>query len=148
MKRIKIGYLLGVVMVLIIGFFIACPIVNDITANAVAKDIWSLPTPADTIKVEKVSEAGKLVGSGNGMQFFGAVLIKSNLEIDKLKEFYSTYSENEWSYVVEKQNQSEIQMIEHAKLSFSSEVESDGFYIVYSWGNGISPFCEFDIRGH
>lgn len=148
MKRFKMQYLLVGLVVLAMGFFIACPIINTLTATAVTQDIWNLPTPSDTIKIEKISKAGKLAGNGNGMQFFGSILIKSDLAIDQLKEFYSAYSGNERTYVVEKQNQSEIQPIETRSLSFTSEVDSDSFYIVYSWGDGISPFCEFDLRGH
>lgn len=133
---------------LIILFFISCPIINNITASNVAKTIWETPLPPHTEKVEKISSAGKLIGNGNGMQFLGAVLLKSSSSLNELKDYYKNYSENKWSYVVEEQKASEMNGINHNNLCFKTVVENDDYFVVYSWGVGVSPFCEFDLRGH
>ena len=38
--------------------------------------------------------------------------------------------------------------IEHGIVRFSEEAGVDGFYIVYSWGEGPKLLEEMDIRGH
>lgn len=45
---------------------------NNISAKGIIKDILSLPLPEKTDVAEEFSQAGKLAGNGNGMQFFGA----------------------------------------------------------------------------
>ena len=42
-----------------------------------------------------------------------------------------------------------IEVIEHGNLEFRTElIENEKYYIVYSWGAGMAPFNEFDLRGH
>ena len=128
-------------------FLISCPIVNDISAKAVADDIAKIPLPDGTQEAERFSQAGKLVGNGNGMQFFGAILIKSELSLEELDSYYSAYRKTEWDYIVKAQDDGTIGVL-YDKYSFKTDVSDGGYYIVYSWGNGISPFDMFDMRGH
>ena len=142
--------------ILIIVFFIAIivscsaliatPFINDDVSKKTANELADLPLPGNTELIESVHESGKLVGNGNGMQYFGAILIKSDLSLEELKEYYSSYAENEWDCVVEKQTGADIKIIEHVK--FTTEIEGDNYYIVYSWGDNDTIFHEFDIRGH
>lgn len=132
---------------------VACtiPLVNDSIANSVKSDLIKLPMPYDSELIDSVSSAGKLTGNGNGMQFFGAILIKSQLSLDELEDFYSQYRESEWSCLVDKQTNRYIDFIEHGKLSFKALGDLDtitGYYIVYTWGNSDYPFSDFDLRGH
>ena len=124
------------------------PVVNDHIAKKTAEELADLPLPDSTEYIEMVYQAGKLVGNGNGMQYFGAVLIKSALSLDELKEYYSKYAENEWECVVENQIDKNIKIIEHTELTFRTDIEGDDYYIVYSWGDNNTVFHEFDIRGH
>lgn len=39
-------------------------------------------------------------------------------------------------------------MVDHSTLQFAEQIESKGYYIVYSWGDGNSLLKEIDIRGH
>ncbi|SDR78165.1 hypothetical protein SAMN05444162_0020 [Paenibacillaceae bacterium GAS479] len=57
---------------------VSIPFINNYIAYSVKKDVMSLPLPAKTKRGDAVSSAGKFVGKGNGMQFFGAILIKSD----------------------------------------------------------------------
>ena len=148
MKKSRIFYLILFIPAAFLVFLIVCPAVNDMTAYSVSQTVWETPLPPGTVKIEKASMAGKLVGSGNGMQYFGAILIKSDTSLDDLKKYYAEYSQNEWSYLVEEQSTKEVNEIEHGTLSFKTDPEEDGYYIVYSWGEGVKPFCEFDLRGH
>lgn len=132
----------------VILFCILCPIVNNISAKHIIVDIESVPLPQDTQMAEQFSQAGKLVGNGNGMQFFGAILIESELSLEDLDKHYSLYRKSPWDYIVEVQDTQTVDAIEHGTYSFETDVSNGKFYIVYSWGNGISPFQDFDLRGH
>lgn len=140
--------ILSVIIMSVIFFFISCPIVNNISAKHIIEDINAVPLPQNTNMAEEFSQAGKLVGNGNGMQFFGAVLIESELSLEDLDKHYSLYRETPWDYIVEVQDTQNIDVIEHGTFSFKTDVSNGQFYIVYSWGNGISPFRDFDLRGY
>ena len=149
-KVLIIAVLLPIILItLFVLFALSVPIVNNITAATVLSDIKNIPLPENTEYVDGISAAGKFVGNGNGMQYFGAVLIKTDLSLDELNSYYSDYRENEFRLLVEKQESGEIAVIEHGSLVFESELSStEDYYIVYSWGDGIDLFAALDLRGH
>ena len=138
MKKILIPICVIAVLVCFVAVFI--PLSNDRAAENIAKQLES-SVPADTVIIESVSKAGKLTGNGNGMQYFGAVLIKSDLTPDELSDFYS-------GAVVKKQTSQKIEVIEHVSLSFKTVIDGDNYYIVYKFGDSSLPFANLDIRGH
>lgn len=138
MKKILIPICVIAVLVCFVAVFI--PLSNDRAAENIAKQLES-SVPADTVIIESVSKAGKLTGNGNGMQYFGAVLIKSGLTPDELSDFYS-------GAVVKKQTSQKIEVIEHVSLSFETVIDGDNYYIVYKFGDSSLPFANLDIRGH
>ena len=138
MKKILIPICVIAVLVCFVAVFI--PLSNDRTAENIAKQLES-SSPADTVIIESVSKAGKLTGNGNGMQYFGAVLIKSGLTPDELSDFYS-------DAIVKKQTSQKIEVIEHVSLSFETVIDGDNYYIVYKFGDISLPFANLDIRGH
>lgn len=128
---------------------IPCPIVNDISAKQVMRDIDAIPLPDNTQVAARFSRAGKLVGNGNGMQFFGTVLLESELSLEELDQYYSAYRKTDWDYIVKEQKTQSIDVIEHGLASFETEMSDEkNYYIIYSWGEGISPFQDFDLRGN
>lgn len=143
-----LAFLIAAVMILIVGLCILAPFMNNRAAEQVAEDLQSIPLPEKTELVEVQSAAGKLVGNGNGMQYFGAILIKSELSLATLEAYYAGYAKEEWECIVEKQDNKALQVIEHGNLNFETEINSEDFYIVYSWGSNDSIFNEFDLRGH
>ena len=46
------------------------------------------------------------------MQYFGAILIKSELSLEELDAYYSDYRRNEWEYLVEIQKLPEDQLLD------------------------------------
>ncbi|MEK3752582.1 hypothetical protein NYE25_30820 [Paenibacillus sp. FSL E2-8871] len=85
------------------------------------------------------------------MPFFCAILIKSELTLEELNNFYSKYRENEWSYVVEKQVSNNITFIEHRDLKFKAlkaEEQLISYYIVYTWGSSDYPLSDLGIQVH
>lgn len=138
----------AVIVTMIFLLLAAAPVVNDNMAKKTAEGLADLPLPDDTEYIETVYKAGKLVGNGNGMQYFGAILIKSELPLEELKKYYSSYAENEWECVVENQINRDIKALEHPGPAFKTDITGDNYYIVYSWGSNNTIFHELDIRGH
>ena len=146
MKKLKlVGILAAVVL---IGGVISIPLINNHTAYKVEKTLCEIPLPEETELIESLSQAGKLTGNGNGMQYFGAILIRSDLSLEELDAYYSRYRSNEWEYLVDIQEGQEIEVVDHGTLQFTKQIEGKGYYIVYSWGDGNSLLSEIDIRGH
>ena len=133
---------------LLIGSVISIPLINNHTAYKVEKALCEIPLPEETELIESLSQAGKLTGNGNGMQYFGAILIRSDLSLEELDAYYSGYRSNEWECLVETQEGQSIEVIDHETLQFSEEIKDSGYYILYSWGSGNSLLEELDIRGH
>lgn len=147
MKKIIITIIIVILVLAPIAFLAVTPLVNNYTAARVANELEELPLPENTEIIETTSFAGKFVGNGNGMQYFGAILIKSELPLESLTEHYSQYVEKEWECVVERQEGNEIQELDGSE-SFQTDVEGEDYYIVYSWGSSDSIFSELDLRGH
>lgn len=137
------------VVLCIIGILLI-PVVNNWTAKKVEQDLLALSIPEATEVIDSISKAGKITGNGNGMQYFGAILVKSELSIDELNIFYEQFRNNEWDCIVVNQKQPQIDFFEYYdELRFSEyDNEKGDFFIIYSWGDGISPFDELDLRGH
>lgn len=146
MKKAKI---VGIcLIVLVLAVFVSVPAYNNYGAYKVKKVLCETPLPEQTELIEAISLAGKLTGNGNGMQYFGAILIRSELSLEELNTYYSDYRSNEWDYFVEVQEGQSVEVIEHGTLKFSEEINDSGYYIVYSWGSSNSLLKELDIRGH
>ena len=146
-KRIcKIAF--GIPIIVILIFMISIPIVNDNIADKTAERIQQIELPDNTQYLETFSKAGKLSGNGNGMQYIGGILIKSDLSLQDLQSYYSRYAKNEWDCIVAKQTDQNISCIEHGTVSLNSDINGDTCYVVYSWGDNDSLYSELDLRGH
>ncbi len=133
------------VAVVLLVFAVVIPIVNNGIALSVERDLKKLPLPSDTELVESISQAGKLVGNGNGMQYFGAILIKSDLHPDELTEYYQAYD----CYFAG-QPFAKISVTDYA-LSFRHEDYDGTYFIVYRWGSApdwLQDLLDTDLRGH
>ena len=144
-KIIKIILLIFAAAVILL--IASVPFVNDHVARRTAKELSEIPLPEQTEHIEKISRAAKLVGNGNGIQYLGAVLIKSELSLEELEEYYSDYH-----VTVRSQTGKRIEGMDPGKIGFSSEISGDNFYVVYKWGNNDYPlhgfYEDFDLRGH
>lgn len=144
MKTVMILVLIAII--LFVGFNVSIPLVNDLSAKNVEEHLLEITPPDNTQIVESLSKAGKLVGNGNGMQYFGAILIRSEKTLDELSAYYSQKLAD---VVVKEQNTQKIQCVEHGGLSFKTQITAtEDYYIVYLFGSGNALFSELDIRGH
>lgn len=135
----KVLAIVVLIAVIFLSVLIYTPVVNDNTARKTANELLDIPLPDDTEFIETVYKAGKLVGNGNGMQYFGAILIKSELSLEELKEYYLSFSENEWECIVENQTGTDIKVIEHGRLTFKTDIEGI-IIILYIHGEKMTPF--------
>ena len=125
MKKLKlVGILTAVVL---IGGVISIPLINNHTAYKVEKELCETPLPEKTELIESISRAGKLTGNGNGMQYFGAILIQSELSLKELDDYYSDYRSNEWEYLVKIQEGQSIEGIDHGTLQFAEEIKDRSY---------------------
>ena len=138
----------AVLALALLALLAAAPAVNDHAARETADRLAALPLPEDTRLLETVCQAGKLAGNGNGMQYFGAILIQSGCSLEELKTYYVGLAEDAWDCTVERQAGETIDMIEHAELTFKTDLSGENYFIVYSWGDNDTIFHEFDLRGH
>lgn len=155
MKRTILLISLVIVLLSPVILYTGIVIANNSIANSIEKELRAIKLPKDTEFVESVSIAGKIIGNGNGMQYFGALLVNSELSAEELEEYYQNYAED--IYVV-KQEKSEILDGElNTGYRFSNFDESKHNYIVHCWNHEhsawedqewISTLLDFDIRGH
>ena len=117
----KLGKVGIAVLILLIGGIILIPFINDYYAYRTKAELCEIPLPDRTEIVDSVYKAGKLTGNGNGMQYFGAILIKSELSLNELEDYYSDYREQEWTCVVEHQEGKTVKGIENGKSSFQKK---------------------------
>ena len=99
--------------------------------------------------IETKSVYGKLVGSGNGINFFGAALIRAESEDEvmeicqKLKEKFDI---SEYSLQTEKEIKTKY--LEHRKLSFDHDFgEEDNIYLVFFFDSDKRANL-MDLNGH
>lgn len=139
----------AVILILVIGLFVlllVAPFVNDNVAKKTMEELIELPLPENTEYIESLCRAGKLIGCGNGMQYFGAILIKSELSREELEAYYASFAEHDWECVVENQVGAEIRIDGEGVAFFSTNVEGDHYYIVYSWSSSDTIFDVLDMR--
>ena len=139
-KRLLI-FLLCIVMAGGILFLISIP-------KQTMTELAQVPMPEQTECIEKVSTAGKLSGNGNGMQYLGALLVKSDLSLKDLKKYYAANTPRKWYCDVERQKGQSLRASEHVDLGFKHTVKGKNYYVVYAWGDYDGIYSELDLRGH
>ncbi len=130
-----------------------------IANNAIAKDIErtlkEAPLPEDTVLLDSISIAGKLVGNGNGMQYMGSILIISDLSAEELQDFYGKTFEN---VQVRQQKTPMIDFINTNTYSFElyGDPNHSNHYSITCWESAkdagasgwIATLLNLDLRGH
>lgn len=140
-----------IIIIIIIVAPILIYILNDRVANNTKKELLNVKLPNNTEIVDSISIAGKLTGNGNGMQYLGAILVKTDLSEEELKKYYNQYKKDEFSFLVEKQNSKKLKMIDNGSYWFEKYNENDRekYFTIYSWGESKKELLtEFDLRGH
>lgn len=160
-RKNRLRYTIRVTMVtvaiVLLFFAVVIPIINNAIALGIEKELKHIPLPRDTVIIESTSAAGKLTGNGNGMQYFGAVLLKSDCSLEELYNHYRPYRQGLYDCLVEPQTESMIcpsgETIRNGatSLSFRNPIGEQGYYILYSWGDAPAwsqDLLDTDLRGH
>ena len=155
-RRERIRYVLRLTMiavaVLLVLIALVIPVVNNFVAAGVADRLEGLPLPEGTAVQDSVSMAGKLTGNGNGMQYFGALLLRSDLSLEELQAYYAPYQKDVFDDCrIKPQSGAEVEQVEHGSLSFDADVDGEGWYILYSWGSvsdWVVDILNMDMRAH
>lgn len=135
-------------ILLVSGFMFIVPAMNDFKANQLEKNLTAIELPEKTKFIASDYYIGHLGNGGNGIDYFIAMIIKSEQPIEKLKKHYKGYQVKEQT-----SNSVEEGLLGPGHMSFKelSQVDSfENYYIVYS-NEGPDPnslLYEFDLRGH
>ncbi len=165
MKRIikrllfTIALVPALLVLLVVTLFIVSPILNNITLSSFSKQIYECPLPKNTLLIEAEAVCGKLNGNGNGMDFFACILIKSNMSIEQIKQYYKDKkfkpAKKDKEHVVDIEatsvngEQLSTDYVLHEDVRFSKLKnirDYSGYYVVMIYDGGYS--ADFDIRGH
>ena len=82
------------------------------------------------------------------MQYFGAILVKSALDLIELENYYQNYRKDGLVLNIEKQNTTKINVIEHGDYTFNTKESLENCYIIYAWGSNKMGTLSLDIRGN
>lgn len=122
---------------------------NDAAARAVEGELLALPLPAGAERLDSLSRAAKVTGNGNGMQYLGAILIRSDVPLSELDSFYARNPGHDGPAAVIATTDADAVAGFHGAGGFFDDPGEDGVYIVYSFGDAPSELHELlDVRGH
>ncbi len=148
------GAIRGIMVVLAVVLLVmglAVPIANNAVAMGIAREMEALELPADTAVVDKTSLSGRLTNAVGSVQYFAALLVKSECPIEELRAHYAQYNTDLIAtYRVEPQNGQEITVLDDIDLSFREAVGKEGYYILYTvrtGGNSLQWWLDMDVRG-
>ena len=139
----------GVLAVGIIAVPVSIPIVNDAAASDVEKRLTDLPVPKGAERIDSMSQAGRIVGNGNGMQYVGALLIRSGDGVAELQRFYGAQEATaDLPITVAPADGLEREGF-HGAHGFLDRSGERGTFVVYAWGKAPGAiFEDSDLRGH
>ncbi len=151
-RVIRVMMLAVAVLLVIVALII--PVANNAVALGVEKELKALPLPEDTRLVESSSVAGRLTGKGSGMQYFGALLVESDLTAQELQEYYDGFSTvyllSGYS-VVPYTGQAAAKDAVVKQLPLTRKEGGEGLYIVYyedTTDRPLKAWLDLDMRGH
>lgn len=128
----------------------AIPLVNDASARGVEAALRELPVPLGTEVVDGSAAAGKFSGNGNGMQYLGALLVRTGDSAAQLQAIYDAQPEPHDASAVSviPTGGEKAEQLRRAGGVFTLPA-SDELLIVYAWGDGPPWFFQTaDLRGH
>ena len=120
---------------------------NSILLRGFVSDFKSEIRAAEGIEiVETVSDYGKLNGNGNGINYFGAVLVKVEDPgvLDTLVSLNRDF--DVINYYKQEKREIDLNYAEHAHLSF--ENLSPDYYVVWFYQSEHPMSNPLDIKGH
>ena len=140
----------GIIMLVLILLGTAVALLfywNSFILRGFVSDFKSELRAAEGIEIiETVSEYGKLNGNGNGINFFGAVLVKADdpAVLDALVSLNKDFELLD--YYKQEKREIDLKYAQHAHLSF--ENLSPDYYVVWFYQSSHPHANLLDIKGH
>ncbi len=139
----KVIIVVGAVLAVVLMIF-SVPLTNNLCANV---QLWRMELtdmPPGAVCEDSLCAIGRFVGTGNGTQYFTAMLIRSEQNVYELRDWYEPYG-----YAVKTQLVQQVGVLERSPvLRFEHELDEDSrYYIVYQLKDGVPPFAWLDLRG-
>ena len=137
-------------VICIVGVIV--PLHNTYLANQLEVELLEIPLPEKTVFIESITATGELDGNGGEMNFFGGMLVKSELSEKELNEYYSKMRESHDDYLIKEQSSAEITVIKNGYYGFEQledVADFENYYLVYSWGSDdsvLQSLNKFDFR--
>ena len=66
-------------------------LINNQIADGIKKELIRTQSIPEIQIIESISIAGKIFGNGNGIQYTGAILVKSTISQNRIKEYYTSF---------------------------------------------------------
>lgn len=121
--------------------------VNDAAAHDVETRLENVPLPAGAERIDSLSVAAKLSGNGNGMQYLGALLIRSDQDLDDIQAYYDAHP-GVGDLAVSVTTSAGLGGL-HRTPGFLGDAGDPDTFIVFAWGDGPGGlFEDSDLRGH
>lgn len=156
MKTIKRTVLIMIVAMLLLPFAVYSVVViaNNCIADGIERDLRSVELPPNTTLVESFSIAGKMFGNGNGMQYIGVILVKSELPLEDLEAHYQSKGECIGEYISVRKQDGSAWLGVHTFMNFDTDAN---YYAIdcmktnmshYEDSGFIWKLLDIDLRGH
>ena len=88
--RKKIGIIFITFLIMVVLFYVVIHVVNNHIAKRMERQLLECQLQPNSEIIDSVSIAGKMQGNGNGMQWFGIILIRSEMNEVELSKWYDS----------------------------------------------------------
>lgn len=140
---------LGLAFALVVGFCVSIPLVNDAYARGLERALLETPLPERTERVDSLSRAGRFAGAGNGMEYLGAMLVRSDLPLDRLASYYRGAGDERGLRVSVRAASERTDSRFEPGAEFGRDLAAPDLFLVTSTGSGPGGLYEqLDLRGH
>ena len=123
----KLARIAAVLLVVALGYT-GIVIANNRIARGLERALLDAPLPPQTEILDSLWVAGKMEGNGNGMQYFGELLVRSELDEEALKAHYSVLETEQSDLQVFRQTSPVV--FEYSGVRFDRFEESGDCYCV------------------
>ena len=153
----KNSYIVLIVVLLLTGFGLTVRFANDRIAARLEQCVLEYPLPPDTVLVDSESVADKVSGNGNGMHYFGGILVGSDLSEEELYAHYEACADGIKGYAFVEVVPQETQLLfEYHDYRFDHWQNVQPNYRVGIWVCSVAgaedsiweALLNTDIRGH
>ena len=153
MKKFRLIIILVLIMMPVLAYA-GITVANNRIAGSLEQDLLNYPLPPQTEILDSASIAARVAGNGNGMQYIGALLVKSELTEDELQEYYDACpSDGEYAEVLPQETE---YIFEYQNYRFDNWQPGKDIYRVALWIHSISgledstweAILNCDIRRH